>query len=184
MDSESDTASFGAGMRRRILEEFAVSYYNGSIKPNLAERNPNTGRDAEFLMDAPQFGKVKREEVWASSSAVGTGYQFKVVYKDKRFSDLDRLLRMYSGNVSLEENDKAWVEQNLYDLILLLIKEKRLPQSFKIQPAKDPRIDTLVLEVERLTRVIGELEKRVTKVEESGRVPMDIPPPAVPQTSS
>src|SRR5713226_6325189 len=114
VDSESDAASFGAGMRRRILEDFAVSYYNGSIKPNLAERNPTTGRDAEFLMDAPQFGKIKREDVWASSSAVGTGYQYRVVYKDKRYSDLDRLLRMYSGNVSLEENDRAWVEQSLY----------------------------------------------------------------------
>jgi hypothetical protein len=83
----------------------------------------------------------------------------------------------------LEENDRAWVEQSLYDLILLLIKEKRLPQSFKIQPAKDPRIDTLISEVERLTHVIEELEKRVIKVEESGRVPMEVSPPTVPQTS-
>jgi hypothetical protein len=90
---------------------------------------------------------------------------------------------MYSGNVSLEENDRAWVEQSLYDLILLLIKEKRLPQSFKIQPAKDPRIDTLISEVERLTHVIEELEKRVIKVEESGRVPMEVSSPTVPQTS-
>jgi hypothetical protein len=171
-------------MRRRLIEDFAVAFYNGSIKPSLAEKNLNTGKDMEFLMDGPEFGKIPKDDMWSYSNAVGTGYQYRVVYKDKRFSDLERLLRMYSGKVTLGESDQAWVEQSLYDLILLMIKEKRLPQSFKIQPAKDPRIDVLVMEVEKLTRALSELEKRIVKVEEVSQSPMNAGPPPVSQTTA
>jgi hypothetical protein len=63
-----------------------------------------------------------------------------------------------------------------------MIKEKRLPQTFKIQPAKDPRIDTLVMEVEKLTRALNEMEKRIGKIEEASQSPMNAGPPAVSQT--
>jgi hypothetical protein len=153
-------------MRHGLVEAFAVAYYNGSVKPNLAEKNPATGRDAEYLMDAPQFEKVKRSEVWAYSTAVGTGYQYRVVYKDKRFSDLDRLLEMYSGGATAGDGDHPSVEERLYRTILVLIKEGRLPQTFKVQPASDQRVEALASTVERLSQSVDDLQKRLKRLEE------------------
>lgn len=144
-----------------------MAYYNGSIKPNFAEKNPMTGLNAEYLMDAPQFEKIKKSEIWASSSAVGTGYQYRVTYKDKRFSDLDSLLESYSAGVQTVESDQSSVEDRLYRLILQMIKEGRLPPSFKVQPAKDSRIEGLLSTVEHITRSIEDLEKRLKTIEEA-----------------
>jgi hypothetical protein len=171
-------------MRRQLLEAFAVAYYNGSIKPNLAEKNPANGRDAEYLMDGPQFEKIKRSEVWTYSTAVGTGYQYRVIYRDKRFSDLDRLLEMYSAGSNTTETDQPSAEERLYRMVLQLIKEGRLPQTFKVQPAKDSRIEGLVSTVERLTKSMDDLEKRLKRLEEGQAATSDpgLPsePPIVP----
>jgi hypothetical protein len=172
-DKEGDGASFGQGMRHRLVEDFAVAYYNGSIKPNLAEKNPMNGRDTEYLMDAPQFEKTKRSDVWTYSNAIGTGYQYRVVYRDKRFSDLDRLLEMYSGDSTAAEGGQPSAEEQLYKMVLLLIKEGRLPQTFKVQPAKDARIESLASTVERLTKSIEDLEKRLKRLEEGQAARLD-----------
>ncbi len=161
-----DDTSFGQGMRHRLVEDFAVAYYNGSVKPNLAEKDPMSGRDAEYLMDGPQFEKIKRSEVWSYSNAIGTGYQVRVTYKDKRFSDLDRLLEVYSGDSTTLEGDQHSAEEKLYRMVLLLIKEGRLPRTFKVQPAKDSRIESLISTVERLSRSMDDLEKRLKRLEE------------------
>ena len=160
-------------MRHRLVEDFAVAYYNGSIKPNLAEKNPMTGRDTEYLMDAPQFEKTKRSEVWTYSNAIGTGYQYRVVYRDKRFSDLDRLLEMYSGDSTVADGGQPSAEEQLYKMVLLLIKEGRLPPTFKVQPAKDARIQSLVSTVELLTKSVEDLEKRLKKLEEGQAARLD-----------
>ncbi len=178
-----EDSSFGMTMRRRLVEDFAVAYYNGSIKPNFAEKNPITGLDAEYLMDGPQFEKIKRSEIWASSSAVGTGYQYRVIYRDKRFSDLDRLLEMYSAGVTAVEGDQSSVEERLHRLILQMIKEGRLPQSFKVQPPRDSRIEGLLSTVEHLTRSMEEVEKRLKSLEETQTIssePMLPSEPSVP----
>jgi hypothetical protein len=167
MSERSEDSSFGMTMRRRLIEDFAVAYYNGSLKPNFAEKNPITLLDAEFLMDGPQFEKIPKSEIWASSSAVGTGYQYRVIYRDKRFSGLDRLLEMYSAGATTIEGDQTTVEERLHRLILQMIKEGRLPQSFKVQPAKDPRIEGLVSAVERLTKSMEELGVRLKSLEEA-----------------
>ncbi|HEY6283929.1 MAG TPA: hypothetical protein VIW22_08400, partial [Nitrososphaerales archaeon] len=167
MSERNGESTFGMTMRRRLVEDFAVGYYNGSLKPNFAEKNPITGLDAEYLMDGPQFEKVKKSEMWASSSAVGTGYQYRVIYRDKRFSDLDRLLEMYSAGVTTVESDQSSVEERLHRLILQMIKEGRLPQSFKVQPPRDSRIEGLTSDVEHLTRSREDLEKRLKSLEEA-----------------
>ncbi|HEY6283488.1 MAG TPA: hypothetical protein VIW22_06150, partial [Nitrososphaerales archaeon] len=101
------------------------------------------------------------------SSAVGTGYQYRVIYRDKRFSDLDRLLEMYSAGVTTVESDQSSVEERLHRLILQMIKEGRLPQSFKVQPPRDSRIEGLISDVEQLTRLTEDLEKRLRSLEET-----------------
>jgi hypothetical protein len=171
-------------MRRRLVEDFALAYYNGSIKPNFAEKNPMTGLNAEYLMDAPQFEKIKKSEIWASSSAVGTGYQHRVTYKDKRFSDLDSLLESYSAGVQTVESDQSSVEDRLYRLILQMIKEGRLPPSFKVQPAKDSRIEGLLSTVEHLTRSMEDLEKRLKTLEEVQIARSEPVLPSEPQVAS
>ncbi len=153
-------------MKHRLVEEFAVSYYNGSLKPNLAEKNMMNGREIEYLMDGPQFDRVRRSDVWSYANAVGTGYQYRVVYKDKRYSDLERLLGMYSGTIAVSEEDRPVVEQRLYELILLMVKEGRLPKSFKIQPSNDAQNEKLVSMVEELGRSMDELGRRVRVLEE------------------
>lgn len=180
--SERDgDSSFGLTMRLRLIEDFAIAYYNGSIKPNFAEKNPMTGRDAEYLMDGPQFEKVKRAEIWTSSSAVGTGYQYRVTYRDKRFSDLDSLLEMYSAGVHTVESDQSSVEERLYRLILQMIKEGRLPPSFKVQPAKDSRIEGLLSTVEHLALSMEDLEKRLKSLEEAQTARQEPVLPSEPQ---
>ena len=140
MTSREDGSSFGQEARHRLAEDFATAYLNGSMKPDLAERNPTDGRPIEYLMDGPEFGRLNRRDVWSYSNAPGTGYQYRVIYNDKRFSDLEDLLGKYSGRVQIDGDDMPKVEQSLYELILVLIKEGRLPKNFKIQSAKDPRL--------------------------------------------
>ena len=157
---------FSRGLRRQMIEDFVVGYYNGSVKANLAEKDPMSGRDVEFLMDGRQFEKTNKSEVWSSSGAIGTGYQHRVVYRDKRFSGLDQLLGMYSGTIVVAEEDKPLVEQRLYEMVLLLVKEGRLPKAFKVLPATASRIDRLDATVERLTKALESLEKRVKSIED------------------
>jgi hypothetical protein len=158
--------SFGNGTKQHLVEEFAVSYLNGNLKPNLAEKNPTNGREVEFLMDAFQFERTKKTEVWSYGNAVGTGYQYRVVYKDRRFSDLDRLMQLYSGTLPATEEDRPVVEQKIYELVMLMLKEGRLPQSFKIQSSNEAENQRLASMVEELGRSLEELGKRVRRLEE------------------
>ena len=171
---ESDDSSFGEGMKHRLVEEFVVSYLNGSLKPNLAEKNPMNGREVEFLMDGFQLDRTKKSDIWSYGNAVGTGYQYRVVYKDRRFSDLDRLVQIYTGTVHASEEDRPLVEQRLYEVVLLMIKEGRLPKSFKIQPSAEGENQRLTAIVEELGRSLEELGKRVRKLEEQLAVQEEI----------
>ncbi|HUH82593.1 MAG TPA: hypothetical protein VLX33_01790, partial [Nitrososphaerales archaeon] len=163
--TEESEESFGEESRRRLVEEFTVSYYNGSLKPNLAEKNPINGRDIEYLMDGPQFDRTRRSDIWSYGSAIGTGYQYKVVYKDRRFSDLERLMQVYSGTLPGAEADRALAEQRLYETIMLMIKEGRLPKTFRIQ-SKGAQEEKLLAMIEELGRSMEELGRRVKELEE------------------
>jgi hypothetical protein len=168
--SNEERSSFSQETRHRLVEDFAMAYLNGSVKPDVAERNPTDGRAIEYLMDGPQFGRLNKEEVWSYSNAAGTGYQYRVTYRDKRFSDLDNLLGMYTGRVRVEDDDMPVVEQRLYEQILVLIKEGRLPKNFKIQSPKDPRVDKLVAELEQLKQVMDRIDERVRRLENQSEV--------------
>ena len=184
MLAEDNGTSFGEGMRHRLVEEFAVSYYNGSLKPNLAEKNPVTGRDIEYLMDGFQFERIRRADVWSYRNAVGTGYQYKVVYKDKRYSDLEKLLEMYSGTAQTAEEDKPLVEQRLYEMVMLMIREGRLPKTFRIQSTREAQEEKLLSMVEELGHSMDELGRRVKELEarlaehEAPAEQVSLPPPA------
>lgn len=164
--SEASDGSFGGGMKRRLVEEFTVSYLNGSLKPNLAEKNPMNGREVEFLMDGPQLDRTKKSDVWSYSGAVGTGYQYRVVYKDRRFSDLERLVQLYTGTIPVSAEDGPVVEQRLYELVMLMLKEGRLPKTFQIKSASEGENEKLAAMVEELGRSLEELGRRVRKLEE------------------
>ena len=172
-------------MRHRMVEEFAVSYYNGSVKPNLAEKNLINWQDIEYLMDGPQFDRIQRADVWAYGNAVGTGYQYRIVYKDKRYSDLEKLLEMYSGTVPTADEDRTLVEQRLYEMILLMLKEGRLPKTFKVQSTKEAQEERLLAMVEELGRSMDELGRRVKELEarlssqEAATTQAGNPPPVV-----
>ena len=163
--TEGAETSFGEEMRHRLVEEFAVSYCNGSLKPNLAEKNPINGRDIEYLMDSPEFDRIRRADVWSYGNAVGTGYQYRVVYKDRRYSDLDKLLEAYSGIGTTAGGDRASVEQRLYEIIMLMIKEGRLPKTFRI-PSRETQEEKVIAMVEQLRRSMDELGRRVKELEE------------------
>jgi len=158
--------SFGGEARHKLVQEFAVAYYNGSLKPNLAEKSPMTGREIEFLMDAPQFEKISRSEMWSSSTAVGSGYQYRVVYRDKRFSDLDPLMQMYSGKTPEAESDVSEVEMRLYELILVLMREGRIPKIFRIQSPREAREEKMAVMLDQFGKSLDELGKRVRQLEE------------------
>jgi len=183
--TEDGETGFSEGTRHRVVEEFVVSYYNGSVKPNLAEKNPINGRDIEYLMDGPQFEKIQRADVWSYGSAVGTGYQYRVVYKDKRYSYLGKFLEIYSGTVQTAEEDRAQVEQRLYEMIMLMMKEGRLPKTFKVQPTKETQEERLLAMVEELGRSMEDLGNRVKELEsrlasrEAPPAHFDTPPPVV-----
>ena len=162
----SDGGGFGDSTKHRVVEEFVISYYNGSVKPNVAEKNLTTGREIEYLMDGPQFQKIKRDDMWSSSSAVGTGYQYRVVYRDKRYSDLEHLLQIYTGAISVQDDEKPAVEQRLYELILLMIKEGRLPKTFKLQPPSEAENKRVSVLVEEMGQSLEELRERVSRLEE------------------
>ena len=163
--TEEGRTIFGEGMRQRLVEEFAVSYYNGSLKPNLAEKNPMNGRDVEYLMDGPQFDRIRRSDIWSYGDAIGTGYQYRVVYKDRRYSDLEKLLEVYSGTATTSEEDRVLTEQRLYEMIMLMIKEGRLPKTFKIEP-RGAQEEKLFVMFEQLRHSMDELGRRVRELEE------------------
>jgi hypothetical protein len=164
--TEDNDGSFSESMRRRLLEDFVVSYYNGTLNPNIAEKDPSTGRDVEFLMDAPQFDKIRKSDVWSFSNAVGTGYQYRVVYKDRRFSDMGRLVGVYSGTSETAGEDRTSAEQDLYQLILVMIKEGRMPKSFKIRSSQEVHEQKVIAMVEELGRTMEELARKVRAIEE------------------
>jgi len=166
METAGAEGGFSDILRRRTLQDFVVGFYNGTIKPNLAERDPASGRDIEFPMDGPEFERTKKSEVWSFSPAPGSGYKYKVIYKDRRFAGLEQLLGMYSGSVSTDQ-PKSRVEQSLYEVVMLLMKEGRLPESFKIQAPGDPRVDKLLATVEGLTQALEGLERRVKAIEDA-----------------
>jgi hypothetical protein len=180
---ENAGTGFGDAMKHRVVEEFVVAYYNGSLKPNVAEKNMMTGKEIEYLMDGPQFEKIPKSDMWTYSTAVGTGYQYRVVYRDKRFSDLERLLQVYAGTSAIPEDEKAAAEQRLYELILQLIREGRLPKSFRLVTTKDAENEKVAALVDELGRSLEELGKRVRKLEEQLNSPKEegVPPP-VPET--
>ena len=163
---ENAGTGFGDAMKHRVVEEFVVSYYNGSLKPNVAEKNMMTGKEIEYLMDGPQFEKIPKSDMWSYSNAVGTGYKYRVVYKDKRFSDLERLLQTYAGTSATSEEEKGGSEQRLYELILQLIKEGRVPKSFKLITTKEAEDQRVAALVEEMGRSLDELGQRVRKLEE------------------
>jgi hypothetical protein len=180
---ENAGTGFGDAMKRRVVEEFVVSYYNGSFRPNVAEKNMMTGKEIEYLMDGPQFEKIPKSDMWTFSNAIGTGYQYRVVYRDKRFSDLERLLQTYAGTSTIPEDEKTAVEQRLYEIILQLIREGRLPKSFKLVTTKDAENEKVATLVEELGRSLEELGKRVRKLEEQLHPPReDVALPSVPET--
>ncbi len=180
---ESGESSFGGEARHKLVQEFAVAYYNGTLKPNLAEKNPMSGREIEYLMDGPQFEKTKRSEMWSYASAVGSGYQYRVVYRDKRFSDLERLLQMYSGAEPTPDEDISAVERRLYEVILVLMREGRMPKAFRIQSPKEAREDRMAAMLDEFGKSLDELGKRVAQLEvqlaaQKDQTPQDEPPPA------
>lgn len=164
--ADEDGSSFSGPMKRRMVEEFVVSLINGSLKPNLAEKHPMDGREVEFLMDGPQLDRTKKTDVWSYTGAVGTGYQYRVVYKDRRFSELGRLVQIYSGTLPASDEDKQIVEQRLYELVILMIKEGRLPKTFQVQSARDAANEKLASVVEEIGRSLEELGRRVRRLEE------------------
>ncbi len=180
---ENGEGSFGGDARQRLVQEFAVAYYNGSLKPNLAEKNPMTGKEIEFLMDAPQFDKIKRSEMWSFSNAVGSGYQYRVVYKDKRFSDLEPLMQMYSGVVIAPDGDVTGVERRLYEIILVLMREGRVPKTFKLESPRDLREERMAAMLDEFGKSLDELGKRVRQLEDqlatqrAKGIEKDLPPP-------
>ncbi len=143
-----------------------MAFYNGALKPNLAEKNPMTGREIEFLMDAPQFEKIKKSEMWSFSTAVGSGYQYRVVYRDKRFSDLERLMQMYSGAIPIPEGNGSAVEMRLYEVILVLMREGRVPKTFRIQSPKEASEERMAAMLDEFGKSLDELGKRVRQLEE------------------
>ncbi len=163
---EGVEGTFGTESRHRLVQEFAVAYYNGALKPNLAEKNPMTGRDIEFLMDAPQFEKIKRAEMWSFSAAIGSGYQYRVVYRDKRFSDLEPLMQMYSGAIPALDGDASSVERRLYEVILVLLREGRVPKTFKIESPREAREERIAAMLDEFGKSLDELGKRVRQMEE------------------
>ncbi|HKT21091.1 MAG TPA: hypothetical protein VJR06_00510 [Nitrososphaerales archaeon] len=183
---ESSDSNFGASARRRMVEDFVVACYNGSLKPNFAEKNPTTGRDVEYLMDGPQFDRIRKAEIWSYSNAIGTGYQYRVVYRDRRFSDLERLMEVYSGTVQSPDEDRERTEQSLYQVILLLIKEGRLPKTFKLQTSDQAQEQKVVALVEELSRSMEELGRRVRVIEEqlAAQQALQVQSPATPVPES
>ncbi|MDG6981414.1 MAG: hypothetical protein JRM99_01300 [Nitrososphaerota archaeon] len=182
---ETGEVSFGGRMKRRMVEDFVLAYYNGSLKPDVSEKNPTSGRNVEYLMDAPQFDRIRKHEIWSYSNATGTGYQYRVVYKDRRFSDLDRLLEAYSGTTQISDEDREQAEQSLYQLILLMIKEGRLPKTFKLQSMDEAQGQTIASTVEALGRSLEELERRVRAIEEqiASQRALQGQPPAAPENT-
>ena len=97
---------------------------------------------------------------------MGTGYQYKVVYRDRRFSDLDRLVKVHSGTLPVAGDEGPASEQRLYELVMVMIKEGRLPKTFQVLSTKGAESDKLASMVEELRRSLGELGGRVRKLEE------------------
>ena len=161
-------------MKHRLVGDFVVPYINGSLKPYLAEKNPTNGKDVEYLMDGPQLDRTRKTEVWSYANAVGTGYQYRVVYKDRRFSDLDRMVQVYSGTLPASDDEKAGVEQRLYELVMLMIKEGRLPKTFQVQSGKGAENEKLASMVEELRQSVEELGRRVRKLEDQLAVQNEI----------
>ncbi len=173
---ESKVDYFNEAFRHGLVQDFSVSFYNRTVRPNIAQKNLSNGTDAIFVYgqyDAPRFESLDKSKIASYEYNGSPLYSYHVKLRDERFNDLDGLLEKYS-DIDTPPTEKLSAEKELYRLIRLLMKEERIPNNFKIQPFRDAQIDNLATKIERIAKLLDNIEKRTKNLEElaeRGRVP-------------
>ncbi|MDA4124605.1 MAG: hypothetical protein OK438_04040 [Thaumarchaeota archaeon] len=166
---------FNEGQRHSLVQDFSVAYYNRDVIPDVTDKDANN-EDVNFAFSKGENGsyknfyKLRKSEVvsyeWDSSYS---RYEVKLV--DERFKELNALLDKYS-DADTPSTDKLLVEKELYRLIRILMKEGRVPKTFKLQPFRDAQMSHLASSLERTTKLLDTLEKRVRGLEDlAGKIP-------------
>ncbi|MDG6950890.1 MAG: hypothetical protein JRN12_03475 [Nitrososphaerota archaeon] len=164
-DGSSDSY-FNEKTRHSLVQTFAVCYFNREVKPDLAQKG-RTGANAEFSVHYSSLDKYPKETVWSCKLQSYSSYDYYMVLKDERFSELDELLDKYSDRIEVPESEKALIEKKLYSLTLLMMKEDRLPHSFRLEPVHDAEMNNLASKLERTTKLLDNLERRIANIEKN-----------------
>ena len=143
------------------MQEFVISCYNRTVVPDLADKNANRVNIGSWRDDN---AKINGNLIWSIGGKDSFDRNF-IVMKDNRFSELDELLDKYSERIDCPEEEKPLIEKKLYSMILLLMKEGRVPKSFQIQPFRDSQIESLTSKIDRIAKLIDNLERRVKGLE-------------------
>lgn len=170
-DANRDTY-FTEETKHALVEDFAVSYYNRSVDnkkfvPDLAQKSVNE-INLRTAMSQTTLDKYKDSQIWSYDDYDGayrSTYDYWVTFRDERFSELEDLLDKYTDRIEVPPTEKPLIEKKLYSLIMLLMREGRVPASFQLIPYRSAMMDRLGSGLERATKLIDNLEKRVKNIE-------------------
>ena len=156
--SKKDTY-FNDDMKRRLVENFVVSYYNKLISPDLAIKTIDN-KNVVMMVGPANIGKYDPNDIWSYDNS-----SWNLVLKDNRFNQLNELVDKYSDRIETPELEKPAIEKKLYSLILLLMREGRIQEDFELEPQRDAELDNLASKIDRISKLIDNVEKRVRSLE-------------------
>lgn len=167
---ESKDDYFNPAFRHNLVQEFCIAYYNKDFKPDVALKSETSGQDAHWYSDSTiDLEKWKGEPGVISYIDNGrvssAGYRYSVILRDSRFKELDALVEKYF-DPDTPSADKLNTEKELYKLVRILMKDNRIPKSFKMQPFRDAQLESIAMKQERTVRLLDALEKRVASLED------------------
>lgn len=163
---------FNDEAKRSLVADFVVQFYNRSIKLDLAEKDLG-GSALSYVMEKEAFRKLKNVEIVSYYVEEKQRYLstyspydvFHVIKRDPRFLDLEELADKYSNVVKVGPEEKEAVIDKIYETIMVMLREGRMSDNFRLKPYRDAQIEGLTAQIARLTKLIDSLEKRLKGVE-------------------
>lgn len=169
---------FNERTRRLIVQRYVYLHVDGKVevdtnktewvdaKEELQSEERKAQEESGLLHGPNNFGVIYRSaeerNYWENRSIglqerLGKVPPFSktaITVPDGRFKDLVELEKKYTREIKVTEKQRAIVEERLYPLVMLLIREKRIKGKFELPEFQD-------LQLDGLNKRVRDLEARV-----------------------
>jgi hypothetical protein len=178
---------FNEKTRRLIVQKFAYLHSTNKIEVDTqktvivrAKEEAIAKENAELELMKPEYYKTMNDRAFWETRSVNFQRQLAGIapsatsskrVPDERFKDLLELEKRYTGEIKTPKNRRAYVEEKLYPLVMLLIREKRISGKFELPAFEDALLQAV-------NKRIDNLEDRVDNLDFGGQAPRNpqVPP--------